>query len=64
MKMLQAIDRLEIESNKMFYDKKTEILSIYIFDFVFIGSYKKSSKLSKVLDDLHNSFGEISLSRE
>ncbi|MFX1496480.1 MAG: hypothetical protein ACFFBH_03030 [Promethearchaeota archaeon] len=65
MEILQATDNLEIETNKIFYDKKTEVLSIYIYDFVFIGNYKKSTRLSKVLDDLHNSFGDISrLSRE
>jgi len=64
METLQAINKLEIESNKIFYDKNTEVLSIYIFDFVFIGNYKKSTKLSKILDDLHNSFGEILLTRE
>jgi hypothetical protein len=64
METLQTINKLEIESNKIFYDKKTEVLSIYIFDFVFIGNYKKSTKLSKILDDLYISFGEISLTRE
>lgn len=65
MEILETTDSLEIENNKIFYDKKTEVLSIYIFDFVFIGNYKKSTRLSKILDDLYNSFGEISrLSRE
>jgi len=64
MESLDTINRLEIETNKIFYDKKSEVLSIYIFDFVFIGNYKKSTKVSKILDDLHNSFGEIPLTRE
>lgn len=64
MESLETINRLEIETNKIFYDKKSELLSIYIFDFVFIGNYKKSTKISKILDDLHNSFGEIPLTRE
>jgi len=64
MESLETINRLEIETNKIFYDKKSEVLSIYIFDFVFIGNYKKSTKVSKILDDLHNSFGEIPLTRE
>ncbi len=64
MESLETINRLEIETNKIFYDKKSELLSIYIFDFVFIGNYKKSTKVSKILDDLHNSFGEIPLTRE
>jgi len=64
MESLETINKLEIETNKIFYDKKSELLSIYIFDFVFIGTYKKSTKVSKILDDLHNSFGEIPLARE
>ncbi|MFX1353740.1 MAG: hypothetical protein ACFFGP_07265 [Promethearchaeota archaeon] len=64
METLQTINKLEIESNKIFYDKKTEVLSIYIFDFVFIGNYKKSTKLRKILDDLHNSFVDVLLTRE
>ena len=64
MESLETINKLEIETNKIFYDKKSELLSIYIFDFVFIGNYKKSTKVSKILDDLHNSFGEIPLTRE
>ncbi|MFW9945845.1 MAG: hypothetical protein ACFFDX_03345 [Candidatus Odinarchaeota archaeon] len=64
MESLETINRLEIETNKIFYDKKSELLSIYIFDFVFIGTYKKSTKVSKILDDLHNSFGEVPLTRE
>ncbi|MFX0025099.1 MAG: hypothetical protein ACFE8M_01700 [Candidatus Hermodarchaeota archaeon] len=64
MESLETINRLEIETNKIFYDKKSELLSIYIFDFVFIGTYKKSTKVRKILDDLYNSFGEIPLTRE
>lgn len=64
MESLETINKLEIETNKIFYDKKSELLSIYIFDFVFIGNYKKSTKVSKILDDLHNSFGEVPLTRE
>lgn len=64
MESLQTIKKLKIETNKIFYDKKTEILSIYIFDFIFIGNYKKTTKISKILDDIYRSLGETQLSRE
>ena len=63
METLQAINELKIETNKIFYDKKTQILSVYIFDFIFIGNYKKNAKLGKVLDDIYKSFGDTQLNR-
>ncbi|TES97570.1 MAG: hypothetical protein E3J90_06765 [Promethearchaeota archaeon] len=64
METLQAINELKIETNKIFYDKKTQILSVYILDFIFIGNYKKNAKLGKVLDDIYKSFGDTQLNRE
>lgn len=63
METLQAIKELKIETNKIFYDKKTQILSVYIFDFIFIGNYKKNAKIGKILDDIHNSLGDTQLNR-
>jgi len=63
METLQTINELKIETNKIFYDKKTQILSVYIFDFIFIGNYKKNAKISKILDDIHNSLGDTQLNR-
>ena len=63
METLQAINELKIETNKIFYDKKTQILSIYIFDFIFIGNYKKNAKIDKILDDIHKSLGDTQLKR-
>ena len=63
METLQAIKELKIETNKIFYDKKTQILSVYIFDFIFIGNYKKNAKIGKILDDIHNSLGDPQLNR-
>ncbi|MBY9017048.1 MAG: DUF4332 domain-containing protein [Candidatus Lokiarchaeota archaeon] len=63
METLQAINELKIETNKIFYDKKTQILSVYILDFIFIGNYKKNAKLGKVLDDIYKSFGDTQLNR-
>ena len=64
MESLQTIKKLKIETNKIFYDKKTEILSIYIFDFIFIGNYKKTTKISKILDDIYRSLGDTQLNRK
>ena len=64
MESLQTIKKLKIETNKIFYDKKTEILSIYIFDFIFIGNYKKTTRISKILDDVYRSLGDTQLNRE
>ena len=63
METLQAINELKIETNKIFYDKKTQILSIYIFDFIFIGNYKKNATIDKILDDIYKSLGDIQLNR-
>ncbi|NVM17696.1 MAG: hypothetical protein HWN80_08265 [Candidatus Lokiarchaeota archaeon] len=64
MESLQTIKELKIETNKIFYDKKTQILSVYIYDIVFIGNYKKNAKISKILDDIYKSLGETQLMRE
>jgi len=64
MESLQTINKLEIETNKIFYDKKSEILSVYLLDFIFIGTYKKSTRLSKILDDIYQSLGDTHLKRE
>jgi hypothetical protein len=64
MESLQTINNLQIPTNNLFYDKKTEVLSIHIFDFVFIGTYKGSTKIGKILDDLYQSIGEVQLKRE
>ncbi len=63
METLQAINELKIETNKIFYDKKTQILSVYIFDFIFIGNYKKNVKIDKILDDIFKSLGDTQLNR-
>jgi len=64
METLQTTKELKIETNKIFYDTKTQILSVYIFDVVFIGNYKKNTRINKILDDIYKSFGDIQLKRE
>ena len=64
MKSLHMIDKLEIETNKLFYDKKKEVLSVYIAEFVFIGNYKKSVRVKQILDDIFDSLKPSQLLRE
>jgi len=63
LESLKSISGLEIPTNRIFYDKKTNVLSIEILDFMFVGTYKKSTRISKVLDDIFSSFKEIQLNR-
>ncbi|MFX1322680.1 MAG: hypothetical protein ACFFAQ_13670 [Promethearchaeota archaeon] len=64
MTLLEEISKLEIPTNKIYYDKKSNVLSIEILNFTFIGIYKKSTKLSKILDDIYTFLGETHLNRE
>ena len=63
MESLKSVSSLEIPTNKIFYDKKTNVLSLEILDFMFVGTYKKSTRIAKVIDDIFSSFGEIQLNR-
>ncbi|MFX0002352.1 MAG: hypothetical protein ACFFAA_00430 [Promethearchaeota archaeon] len=63
METLKSISHLEIPTNKIFYDKKTEIFSAEILEFMFVGTYKKSTKISKILDDIFASLKEIQIER-
>ncbi|MHA2287219.1 MAG: hypothetical protein ACXABG_00405 [Promethearchaeota archaeon] len=64
METLQTLEKLEIETNKLFYDKKSEVLSVYLPNFVFIGNYKKSVRIGVILDDIYKSLGDIQLTRQ
>ncbi len=63
METLKSISSLEIPTNKIFYDKKTEVFSAEILDFMFVGTYKKSTRISKILDDILASLKEIQIPR-
>jgi hypothetical protein len=63
METLKTLEKLEIETNKIFYDKKSEVLSVYLPNFVFIGNYKKSVRIGVILDDIYNSLGDVQLNR-
>ena len=64
METLQTLEKLVIETNKIYYDKKTEILSVYLPNFIFIGTYKKSVSIETILNDIYKSFGETQLNRQ
>ena len=63
MESLKSVSSLEIPTNKIFYDKKTKVFSAEILNFMFVGIYKKSTRISKVLDDIFASFREIQMNR-
>ncbi len=63
MESLKSVSSLEIPTNKIFYDKKANVLSIEILDFMFVGTYKKSTRIVKVIDDIFSSLKEIQLNR-
>ena len=63
MELIKNISSIEIPTNKVSYNKKTNVLSIAVLDFMFVGIYKKSVRISKILDDLYASLGEIQIER-
>jgi len=63
LELVSTISRLEIPIDKVLYDKKSKILSVDIFGFVFVGNYKKSAKIGEILDDIYASLKEIKFER-
>jgi len=53
-----------ININQISYDKSSKLLTINVFDFTFVGNYKKSVRISELLDDLYTSLGKTELQRE
>jgi len=64
MELLQNVASIEIPTNEISYDKKTKNLSVKILDFIFVGFYKKSVRVSNILDDIFASLGEVPFGRE
>jgi hypothetical protein len=60
---MKSVSSLEIPTNKIFYDKKTNVFSAEIISFMFVGTYKKSTRISKILDDIFASLKEIHIER-
>ncbi|MFX1343887.1 MAG: hypothetical protein ACFFBC_00900 [Promethearchaeota archaeon] len=63
MELLKNVSSIEIPTNRVSYNKKTNVLSIEVLDFMFVGIYKKSVRISKILDDLYASLGETQIDR-
>ncbi|MFW9881908.1 MAG: hypothetical protein ACFFG0_53270, partial [Candidatus Thorarchaeota archaeon] len=63
MESVKSVSIIEIPTNKVSYNKKTNVLSIEVLDFIFVGIYKKSVKIRKILDDLYASLREIDIER-
>jgi len=63
LESVSTISKLEIPIDKVFYSKKSKILSVDLFGFVFVGHYKKSAKISEILDDIFASLKEIKFDR-
>ncbi|MFW9899631.1 MAG: hypothetical protein ACFFDO_10280 [Candidatus Thorarchaeota archaeon] len=63
MEIVSTISRLEIKIDKILYNKKSKILAVDIFDFVFVGHYNNSTKIDVVLDDIYASLKEIKIER-
>ncbi|MFX1591215.1 MAG: hypothetical protein ACFFCL_00855 [Promethearchaeota archaeon] len=63
MESLESVSSLEIPTNKIFYDKKTDVFSAEILGFMFVGTYKKSTRIKTILDDIFASLKEIQLNR-
>ncbi|MFX1595543.1 MAG: hypothetical protein ACFFBK_05725, partial [Promethearchaeota archaeon] len=64
MESIKSISSLEIPSNKIFYDQKTKVFSAEILNFMFVGIYKKSTRISKILEDIFVSLKEIQIARQ
>ncbi|MBD3193866.1 MAG: hypothetical protein GF317_02345 [Candidatus Lokiarchaeota archaeon] len=45
---------MEISFENISYDKKSKILTIRVSDFSFVGHYRKSTRIKRVLDDLYD----------
>jgi len=59
-----GIEKLEIPTSKMFYDKKSMRLSFNLPYFTFIGHYKKSTTFKEILDELYSALGETKIERK
>jgi len=57
------ITELKISLNKINYDQSSKLLSIEILDYSFVGSYKKSTKIGAILDDIFKTLGQLEISR-
>ncbi len=64
LESLKSVSILEIYTNKISYNKKTNVFSVEILNFMFVGNYKKSVRVSQILDDIYDSFGDVIIERD
>ncbi len=64
MESSQTISKFEIPINKIFYDKKSKRFTVDIMGFTFIGIYKKSTRVSEILNDIYASLIDIQIERK
>ena len=64
MEQLQNVTSIEITTDTISYDKKTNVFSVKILDFMFVGIYKKNVRISIILDDIYASLGDIHFGRD
>jgi len=53
MEALQSISELKIQTDKIYYDKKSKVLVVELPGFTFIGNYNKNTRISLILNDIH-----------
>ncbi|MHA2391523.1 MAG: hypothetical protein ACXAEX_06110 [Promethearchaeota archaeon] len=63
MELVKSVSSIEIPTDKISYEKKSNVLSAEVLNFMFVGIYKKSTRISKILDDIYASLGEIQMNR-
>lgn len=64
LESVKSVSILEIYTNKISYNKKTNVFSVEILNFMFVGNYKKSVRVSQILDDIYDSFGDVIIERD
>lgn len=55
---MESVSIIEILTNEISYNKKTNVFSVKILEFMFVGNYRKSVRISEILDDIYASLGE------
>jgi len=63
LELVSSVTSIEIPTDKISYDKKSNVFSAEVLNFMFVGIYKKSTRINKILDDIFASLGEIQLTR-
>lgn len=60
---MESTSKLDLTIDQISYNKSSKILSINVFNSMFVGHYKKSVKIGALLDDIYASLGKTELQR-